>query len=65
MPRRVDMKLLEDFLGHILDRYRNGNIDRAVAIGEINHLVAALDPGSEKGDDPNAYMNAVLAGDED
>lgn len=66
MPDKIDHKLLDKFLGHVLDRYKSGDVDRSRAIGAIAHLVAAVDLPEEAGpSDPSDYMNAVLDGDLD
>jgi hypothetical protein len=54
-----DHGLLDKFLGVILDRYREGGQTRVQAISMIAHLVAAID--LEGGDDPRAYMKAIIA----
>jgi hypothetical protein len=65
MARRLsskDHKLLDMFLGHILDAHKKGEKDKLTAIGELAHLCAALDIG-EQGDDPRAFMLAVIEDD--
>jgi hypothetical protein len=54
-----DHELLNEFLGYVLDRHKTGEKERAVAIADIAHLIAAVDLG-DAGDDPKSYMNAIL-----
>jgi hypothetical protein len=63
MPKLTghDYELLDDFLGAVLDRYKEGQRSRIEAIGDIAHLVAAIDK-QPHGDDPRAYMKAVIEG---
>jgi len=53
-----DYKLLDVFLGIVLDRYKDGALPRGEAIGRLAHLVSALDQPDN--DDPRAYMSAVV-----
>ncbi|TIQ99467.1 hypothetical protein [Mesorhizobium sp.] len=55
-----DYALLDKFLGFVLERYKAGERTKAEAIGDIAHLVAAVDKGVGIGDDPRAYMKAVV-----
>ena len=34
---------LEDFLGHVLDDYKNGRLTKDQAVGGLAHVMAALD----------------------
>ena len=54
-----DHELLNEFLGYVLDRHKNGEKERAVAIADIAHLIAAVDLG-DAGDDPKSFMNAII-----
>jgi hypothetical protein len=60
MAERLDHKLLEDFLGSVLDRYKAGTLSRASAIGIVDHLFAALEIPNW-GSNPTNYMKKVLA----
>lgn len=53
-----DHILLDDFLGYVLDRYKNGTIRKTEAIGKIAHLVAAVT--LPDGDDWRGYMKAII-----
>jgi hypothetical protein len=55
----LDQDLLDRFLGSVLDAYKDGTITQSVAIGDIAHMVVALNLTT--GDDPNKYMKAKLA----
>lgn len=57
-----DHTLLDKFLAHVLDRYKGGAIDRASAIADIAHLVAAVD--LPDGDDWAAYMRVKIRDDD-
>ncbi|PYE40458.1 hypothetical protein DFI02_11621 [Rhizobium sp. PP-F2F-G20b] len=62
MARRLsekDYNLLDLFLAYVLDAYKSGDKEKSQAIGDIAHLCAALDLGKD-GDDPRAYMTAVM-----
>jgi hypothetical protein len=52
-------KLLERFIGVVLDRHVAGTTDRSRAIGQIAHIVAAID--RDDGDNPQRYMDAVIS----
>ena len=65
VTRRLNHKLLDKFVGHVLDRYRNGEKDRLWGISMIGHLAAALDLPADEGDDPNSFMKAILERGED
>ena len=44
----IDHKLLDRFLGHVLDRYSAGDIDRTTAVNTIEFLVETVAlPGGE------------------
>jgi len=62
MPHyEIDHKLLDRFLGHVLDRYSAGDIDRTTAVNTIEFLVETVAlPGGE-GAGPAKYMQNVLA----
>jgi hypothetical protein len=61
----IDHKLLDKFLGHVLDRYNAGDIDRTTAVNTIAFLVATVAlPGGE-GAGPAKYMQNALAGEFD
>jgi hypothetical protein len=60
MAQRVNHDLLDRFLAHVLDGYKAGTKTRSGAIADIAHLVAALDLPEGQGNDPTAYMNAIL-----
>ena len=61
----IDHKLLEKFLGRILDRYKAGEIDLTTAVNRIAFLVETVAlPGGE-GAAPAKYMQNVLAGEFD
>lgn len=53
-----DHILLDDFIGCVLDRYRDGTITKTEAIGKIAHLVAAV--ALPDGDDWRGYMRAII-----
>ena len=55
---RIYHVLLDKFLGCILDRHKDGSLTRLEAIGDIAHLVAAVD--IPDGDDFRAYMKAKI-----
>ena len=40
--REIDHKLLDRFLGYILDRYKTGKVGRESAVNRIAFLVAAV-----------------------
>lgn len=65
MAGRLDHELLDKFLASVLDAYKAGTKDQSTAIGDIAHLASALDLGPGQGDDPNKYMEAILAGDDE
>ena len=54
-----DQELLDNFLGHVLDRYKNGSISRDEAIGDIAEMVVSLDSG---GDIFRKFMQRKIAG---
>ncbi|PAQ11720.1 hypothetical protein CIT26_03385 [Mesorhizobium temperatum] len=57
-----DHKLLEQFIGVTLDRFKVGAITKDGAIGQIAHVVTAVSlPEEEGADDWRAYMKAVIA----
>ena len=61
----IDHELLDKFLGHVLDRYKAGDIDLTTAVNGIAFLVATVAlPGGE-GASPAKYMQSVLAGEFD
>ena len=61
----IDHKLLQKFLGHVLDRYKAGDIDLTTAVNGIAFLVETVAlPGGE-GAGPANYMQNVLAGEFD
>ena len=61
----IDHKLLQKFLGHVLDRYKAGDIDLKTAVNGIAFLVETVAlPGGE-GAAPARYMQNVLAGEFD
>jgi hypothetical protein len=60
MARRIDHDLLDRFLAHVLDAYKGGLKSQTDAIADLAHLVAALDLPPGTGDDPNAYMRAII-----
>jgi hypothetical protein len=61
----IDHELLDKFLGHVLDRYNAGDIDRTTAVKRIALLVETVAlPGGE-GAGPANYMQNVLAGEFD
>lgn len=63
MSNRIDHRLLDKFLGYVLDKYKSGDVSQSSAIGTIAHLVGALDlPPESEPDNPTDYMNAVLNG---
>ena len=55
-----DHELLDQFLATVLDRYKDGEITKSEAIGNIAHLVAAVDLGKGAGDNPAQFMRAIL-----
>ncbi|MDG4887302.1 hypothetical protein [Mesorhizobium sp. WSM4887] len=55
-----DYALLDKFIGLVLDRYKAGERTKTEAVGDIAHVVAAVDKGVGIGDDPRAYMKAVM-----
>lgn len=57
-----DHNLLTEFLACVLDRYKNGAIDRERAISNITHLVSAVD--LPDGDDWNMFMRAIIESEE-
>ena len=59
-PQDLDHDLLARFLAHVLDAHKAGLKSREDAIADIAHLASALDKGAGVGDDPNAYMRAIL-----
>lgn len=61
MTERVNPKLLNDFLGYVLDCHKSGNLSRTAAIGAIDHLIASLDLPGDVGSDPTNYMKNVMA----
>jgi hypothetical protein len=60
MPERIDHDLLDKFLTFVLDGYKAGLKTKDDAMADLAHLVTALDKGPGLGDDPNAYMKAIL-----
>jgi len=63
--REIDHKLLDRFLGYILDRYKTGKVGRESAVNRIAFLVAAVALPEGEGANPTKYMHAVLAGEYD
>lgn len=61
MAGRVNQKLMDEFLGLVLDRYRDSKESRASAIGVIGHLIVALDLPEGEGDVPNSYMKGAMS----
>jgi hypothetical protein len=59
---RIDHKLLDKFLGYVLDRHKDGEMSKSSAIGALAHLVAAMDLPEGEGSDPTHYMKAVITG---
>jgi hypothetical protein len=57
---RVDHDLLDRFLAHVLECHKAGTKTQSEAIADLAHLIAALDLGPGEGDDPNAYMRAII-----
>jgi hypothetical protein len=45
----IDHKLLDKFLGHVLDRYKAGDIDVTTAVNRIAFLVATVALPGAKG----------------
>ena len=61
----IDHKLLQKFLGRVLDRYKAGDIELATAVKRIALLVETIAlPGGE-GAGPANYMQNMLAGEFD
>ena len=54
----MDQELLDIFLGHVLDRYKNCSILRDEAIGDIAEIFACLDP---RGETYRKYMRMKIA----
>jgi hypothetical protein len=53
-----DHQLLERFLGSVLDRYKNDEIERDDAIGVAAYLIAEVEiPGDRRW---GAYMRAII-----
>jgi hypothetical protein len=65
MTQRVNHKLLDQFLAHVLGAFKAGTKTQGDATADLAHLIAALDLGPGKGDDPNAYMTAIIEKTED
>ena len=61
---KKDHDLLDEFLEHVLTQFKDGEIEKSEAIGNIAHLVAAVDRGPGEGDNPSKYMKAVMQGDD-
>jgi hypothetical protein len=57
---RIDHDLLDRFLAHVLEGYKSGAKTQSTAIADLAHLAAALDLGPGQGDDPTAYMKAII-----
>jgi hypothetical protein len=57
---KLDPKLLQDFLGFVLDQYKHGEISRTSAVGWIDHLFGALEAPPGTGSDPARYMRVIL-----
>jgi hypothetical protein len=58
----IDHKLLDKFLGHVLDRYKAGKINHRLAVNRIAFLVTTVALSEEEGSNPTHYMQSVLAG---
>ena len=61
MPEPLDHKLLAEFLGAVLDRYKDDKLTRNGAIGLVDHLFAALETPNWMGSKPDNYMKKVIA----
>ena len=58
----IDHRLLDEFLGYVLDRYKAGEMDRGLAASRIAFLVAAVALPEGERSDPTKYMQSVLSG---
>ena len=58
---KIDHELLDEFLGHVLDRYKAGEMDRGLAVSRIAFLVAAVALPEGERSDPTKYMRSVLS----
>jgi hypothetical protein len=61
MDERIDGKLMDEFLGCVLDCYKDGTKSRPSAIGIIGHILYGMNLPRDVASDPNHYMRAVLA----
>ena len=61
----IDQKLLDKFLGYVLDRYKADDIDLTTAVNRIAFLVAAVALPEGEGANPASYMHNVMAGEYD
>ena len=60
MTERIDHKLMDEFLGYVLDRYKDGTKGRNSAIGVIGHILYGMNLPAEYASDPNNHMRNVL-----
>jgi hypothetical protein len=65
MAQRVDHKLLDQFLAHVLGAFKAGMKTQSDATANLAHLIAALDQDPGKGEDLNAYLRATIERTED
>jgi hypothetical protein len=61
MTEQIDNKLTDEFLGYVLDRYKDGTKGRNSAIGLIAHVLCMPNLPKDIPSNPNRYMRAVLA----
>jgi len=54
-----DFSLVDQFIEVVLDRHKNGICSTSEAVGDIAHLIAAIDRAD--GDDHRSYMLAIIA----
>ena len=61
MDERIDGKLMDEFLGCVLDRHKDGTNSRTHTIGIIGHLLYGMNLPKDIASEPNHYMRSVLA----
>jgi hypothetical protein len=61
MATSVDFKLLDKFVGRVLDEYKSGRMTKSRAIGHLGHLIGGLGVPEDRRSDPNRFMTNALA----